>query len=67
MISYLIQRRKKTIYFVFLNIDLFIIVLFYKAPVNIDIPTTRHVYESVLNGLERIGVNYPIGKYIQNK
>jgi hypothetical protein len=41
--------------------NLFICFLFYKGPVNADIPTTRRVYETVLSGLEKIGVNYPIG------
>ncbi|CAF3717882.1 unnamed protein product [Adineta steineri] len=30
------------------------------GPVTVDIPTTRRVYETVLSGLEKIGVNYPI-------
>ncbi|CAF1075055.1 unnamed protein product [Adineta steineri] len=30
------------------------------GPVIVDIPTTRRVYETVKNGLEKIGVNYPI-------
>jgi hypothetical protein len=30
-----------------------------------DIPTTRRVYETVLSGLEKIGANYPIGKYFK--
>ncbi len=33
-----------------------------KGPVIVDIPTTRRVYETVKSGLEKIGVNYPIGK-----
>jgi hypothetical protein len=32
------------------------------GPVVVDIPTTRRVYETVISGLEKIGVNYPIGK-----
>lgn len=31
------------------------------GPVTVDIPTTRRVYETVKSGLEKIGVNYPIG------
>ncbi len=33
-----------------------------KGPVIVDIPTSRRVYETVKSGLEKIGVNYPIGK-----
>ena len=32
------------------------------GPVIVDIPATRRVYETVKSGLEKIGVNYPIGK-----
>lgn len=28
-------------------------------------PTTRRVYETVMNGLEKIGANYPISKLLQ--
>ena len=28
-------------------------------------PTTRRVYETVLNGLEKIGANYPLSKSLQ--
>lgn len=27
----------------------------------VEIPKTRRVYETVVNGLEKIGVSYPIG------
>ncbi|CAF0874456.1 unnamed protein product [Adineta ricciae] len=30
------------------------------GPIIVDIPTTRRVYETVISGLEKIGVNYPI-------
>jgi hypothetical protein len=32
-----------------------------KGPVLVDIPTTRRVYETVISGLEKMGVSYPIG------
>jgi len=35
---------------------------FFQGPIIVDIPTTRRVYETVKSGLEKIGVNYPIGK-----
>ncbi len=31
----------------------------------VEIPATRRVYETVKSGLEKIGVNYPIGKYLE--
>jgi hypothetical protein len=34
----------------------------YQGSVVVDIPTSRRVYETVKSGLEKIGVNYPIGK-----
>lgn len=37
--------------------------LFDSGPVTVDIPATRRVYETVKSGLERMGVNYPIGKH----
>jgi hypothetical protein len=46
--------------------SIILLYLFYKGPVTVDIPTTRRVYESVKSGLEKIGVNYPIGKYLED-
>lgn len=37
-------------------------LIYDKGPGIIDIPTSRRVYETVKSGLEKIGVNYPIGK-----
>jgi hypothetical protein len=34
----------------------------HKGPAVVEIPTTRRVYETMKSGLEKIGVNYPIGK-----
>jgi hypothetical protein len=48
-------------------IDLSLFFLYYKGPVTADIPTTRRVYETVLNGLGKIGANYPIGKYFESE
>jgi hypothetical protein len=36
--------------------------LYGKGPVVADIPTSRRVYETVKSGLEKMGVNYPIGE-----
>ena len=43
------------------------VLLFDSGPVTVDIPATRRVYETVKSGLERMGVNYPIGKQTKVK
>lgn len=38
------------------------LLLFSAGSASVEIPTTRRVYETVLNGLEKIGANYPISE-----
>jgi hypothetical protein len=45
--------------------NIYLFILLSKGPGIVDIPTTRRVYETVKSGLERIGVNYPIGEYFR--